>query len=115
MSTQHTPEQVANRALGGLIYEQSLPWDMAHRLIAEAVRRERADRPERGYILFTGAYEVHHAFEDAEERLEALLEAGHDRPTMVAVDLTEDGEEGKEPLTLTGVKMIDTGKAGEIS
>lgn len=66
----------------------------------------------KGFIVFTGRYEIHYDLDTAESRLEELLDAGHNSPTVIKVDLTEKG--GTEPLGLSAHKVINTSSAGEI-
>lgn len=65
-----------------------------------------------GYIVFTGTYEIWHSFDQAKERIEELLDAGHESPTVIKVELTE--EDGTEVLGITAHKIADVSKAGEI-
>lgn len=66
----------------------------------------------KGFIVFTGTYEVYYDLDTAENRLEELLDAGYDKPTVIKVDLTEN--DGTEPLGLSVHKVINTSSPGEI-
>lgn len=66
----------------------------------------------KGFIVFTGRYEVYYDLDTAETRLEELLDEGHNSPTVIKVDLTE--KDGTEPLGLSAHKVINTSSPGEI-
>lgn len=84
-------------------------WEHTNRTTSEGIMM--TDTP-KGFLVFTGKYEVHYSLEVAEERLEELLDAGHEYPTVIKVDLTENNN--SEPLGLTAKKVISTSSAGEI-
>lgn len=66
----------------------------------------------KGFIVFTGAYEIYYDYDSAETRLEELLDAGHNWPTVIKVDLTE--KDGTEPLGMSAHKVINISSAREI-
>lgn len=124
-----TPEQIATEAIERNYEDQGAPNDYPatenlnyllqngevdadgiHAMIAAAVKADRADRePTVRHIIFTGPFEEAFSMDEAERRLEELLDEGRESPTVVNAAM-----EGGEVLGLTVRKIIATAKAGEI-
>lgn len=110
MSIQ-TPEQIATDALTGYAPGADVSREDVWQLVRDAITADR-DAPTPGFIVFTGTYEVWHDYEQAEKRIEELLDEGHTSPTVVKVELTQD--DGSDVLGITARKIAGTSKAGEI-
>lgn len=108
----NTPAEVANAILSGFT-RMDFPREMVASIVQAAIESDRGNRePEQKarHIVFTGPFEEFESLADAQNRMEDLLVAGHDKPTVVNAQTLPDGK----VLGLTARKVIDTAKPGEI-
>lgn len=105
-----TPGAIATDALTGYTLGRDLTREDAWQIIHDAIEVDRADRePTVRHIIFTGPFEEAYTMDEANRRIEELLDEGRQTPTVVNAVLHNG-----EVVGLTARKIIDTAKAGEI-